>query len=64
MTVLIIEGDVRLADVIRRARAEAGYATNVAHDVPVLMRNAGRIVSSTEFIDHAWDSNYEGDRVI
>jgi len=25
-----------------------------------LMRNTGRIVSSTELIDHAWDSNYEG----
>jgi two-component system OmpR family response regulator len=25
-----------------------------------LMRNAGTIVSSTELIDHAWDSNYEG----
>lgn len=34
MKVLIIEDDVRLADVIRRTLAEAGYATNVAHDVP------------------------------
>lgn len=25
-----------------------------------LMRNAGRVVSSSELIDHAWDSNYEG----
>ncbi|MCU1424552.1 MAG: Transcriptional regulator, partial [Microbacteriaceae bacterium] len=25
-----------------------------------LMRNAGTIVSSSELIDHAWDSNYEG----
>lgn len=25
-----------------------------------LMRNAGRIVSSTELLDHAWDNNYEG----
>ena len=25
-----------------------------------LMRNAGTIISSTELIDHAWDSNYEG----
>ncbi|CAN5371030.1 response regulator transcription factor [soil metagenome] len=25
-----------------------------------LMRNAGRIVSSSELIDHAWDSNYDG----
>ena len=24
------------------------------------MRNAGTIISSTELIDHAWDSNYEG----
>lgn len=24
------------------------------------MRNAGTIVSSSELIDHAWDSNYEG----
>lgn len=25
-----------------------------------LMRNAGRIVSASELIDHAWDSNYDG----
>ncbi|WP_062292319.1 response regulator transcription factor [Demequina phytophila] len=25
-----------------------------------LMRNAGRVVSTSELIDHAWDSNYEG----
>jgi two-component system, OmpR family, copper resistance phosphate regulon response regulator CusR len=25
-----------------------------------LMRNAGQIISTTELIDHAWDSNYEG----
>jgi DNA-binding response OmpR family regulator len=25
-----------------------------------LMRNAGRVVSSSELIDHAWDSNYGG----
>lgn len=25
-----------------------------------LMRNAGAIVSASELIDHAWDSNYEG----
>jgi len=25
-----------------------------------LMRNAGHIISTTELIDHAWDSNYEG----
>jgi len=25
-----------------------------------LMRNAGRVVSSSELIDHAWDSNYDG----
>lgn len=25
-----------------------------------LMRNAGTIVSASEIIDHAWDSNYEG----
>ena len=25
-----------------------------------LMRNAGTIISTTELIDHAWDSNYEG----
>jgi two-component system, OmpR family, copper resistance phosphate regulon response regulator CusR len=25
-----------------------------------LMRNAGHIISSSELIDHAWDSNYEG----
>ncbi|QPE03907.1 response regulator transcription factor [Microbacterium schleiferi] len=25
-----------------------------------LMRNTGRIVSSSELIDHAWDSNYDG----
>ncbi|MCY7403068.1 MAG: response regulator transcription factor [Cryobacterium sp.] len=25
-----------------------------------LMRNAGTIISATELIDHAWDSNYEG----
>ncbi|WP_210509235.1 response regulator transcription factor [Naasia sp. SYSU D00057] len=25
-----------------------------------LMRNAGQIVSTSELIDHAWDSNYEG----
>lgn len=25
-----------------------------------LMRNAGTIISATELIDHAWDSNYDG----
>jgi DNA-binding response OmpR family regulator len=25
-----------------------------------LMRNAGQIISASELIDHAWDSNYEG----
>ncbi len=25
-----------------------------------LMRNAGRVVSASELIDHAWDGNYEG----
>lgn len=25
-----------------------------------LLRNAGRIVSSSELIDHAWDNNYDG----
>lgn len=25
-----------------------------------LMRNAGHIISATELIDHAWDSNYDG----
>jgi DNA-binding response OmpR family regulator len=25
-----------------------------------LMRNAGHIISTSELIDHAWDSNYEG----
>ncbi|MCU1439095.1 MAG: DNA-binding response regulator [Rhodoglobus sp.] len=25
-----------------------------------LMRNAGKIVSASDLIDHAWDSNYEG----
>lgn len=25
-----------------------------------LMRNAGTIISSSELIDHAWDSNYDG----
>ncbi len=25
-----------------------------------LMRNAGQIVSASELIDHAWDSNYDG----
>jgi DNA-binding response OmpR family regulator len=24
------------------------------------MRNAGKIVSSTELLDHAWDNNYDG----
>jgi DNA-binding response OmpR family regulator len=24
------------------------------------MRNAGKIVSASDLIDHAWDSNYEG----
>lgn len=26
----------------------------------LLMRNPGRIVTASEFIDHAWDANYEG----
>jgi len=34
MKVLIIEDDVRLADVIRRSLGEAGYATHIAHDAP------------------------------
>ncbi len=26
----------------------------------LLMRNPGRVISASEFIDHAWDANYEG----
>ena len=29
-------------------------------ELEYLMRNAGHIISTTELIDHAWDSNYEG----
>jgi DNA-binding response OmpR family regulator len=25
-----------------------------------LMRNAGRVISSSELIDHAWDAHYDG----
>jgi len=35
--VLIVEDDARLADVVRRALSEAGYAADVAHDGPAAL---------------------------
>ncbi len=32
MRILVVEDDIRLADVVRRALGEAGYAADVAHD--------------------------------
>jgi two-component system OmpR family response regulator len=35
--ILIVEDDTRLADVVRRALSEAGYAADVAHDGPAAL---------------------------
>ena len=37
MRILIVEDDTRLADVVRRAMSEAGYAADVAHDGPAAL---------------------------
>ena len=37
MRVLVVEDDVRLADVVRRALGEAGYAVDVAHTGPTAL---------------------------
>ncbi|WP_296667177.1 response regulator transcription factor [Demequina sp.] len=46
-------------EVTRDGRAIALTAKEFAV-LEYLMRNAGRVVSATELIDHAWDGNYEG----
>jgi len=35
--ILVVEDDARLADVVRRAFSEAGYAADVAHDAPAAL---------------------------
>ncbi|ADU49173.1 response regulator transcription factor [Intrasporangium calvum] len=37
MRILVVEDDARLADVVRRALGEAGYAADVAHDGPAAL---------------------------
>lgn len=56
-------GSVRLQPATRSATRFDRRVELTAKEFAVLdylMRNAGRIVSSSELIDHAWDSNYEG----
>lgn len=56
-------GDLSLDPATRTANRADRVIPLTAKEFAVLeylMRNAGTIVSSSELIDHAWDTNYEG----
>jgi len=56
-------GGVVLDPATRRARRDGRCIELTAKEYAVLeylMRNAGRVVSSSELIDHAWDAHYDG----
>ena len=44
----------------RRGGREIALTAKEFAVLEYLMRNAGSIISASELIDHAWDSNYEG----
>jgi DNA-binding response OmpR family regulator len=60
---LIQAAGVVLDPAVRRAQRAGRSIELTAKEYAVLeylMRNAGRVVSSSELIDHAWDVNYDG----
>ena len=60
---LIHAGDVVLDPATRRAERAGRSIELTAKEYAVLeylMRNAGRVISSSELIDHAWDAHYDG----
>jgi two-component system, OmpR family, response regulator len=60
---LLEAGDVVLDPATRRAERAGRSIELTAKEYAVLeylMRNAGRVISSSELIDHAWDAHYDG----
>jgi two-component system, OmpR family, response regulator len=60
---LLQVGDVVLDPATRRAERAGRSIELTAKEYAVLeylMRNAGRVISSSELIDHAWDAHYDG----
>ncbi|MCY7288413.1 MAG: winged helix-turn-helix domain-containing protein [Cryobacterium sp.] len=60
---LLTAQGVTLDPATRTARRAGRTIVLTAKEFTVLeylMSNAGTIISATELIDHAWDSNYEG----
>jgi two-component system OmpR family response regulator len=56
-------GDLSLDPATRSAKRAERVITLTAKEFSVLeylMRNAGTVVSASELIDHAWDTNYDG----
>jgi len=56
-------GEIRLDPASREVHAGGTVVDLTAKEFAVLeylMRHAGRVVSASELIDHAWDSHYEG----
>jgi len=60
---VIRAGGVALDPATRRAERAGRSIELTAKEFAVLeylMRNAGRVISSSELIDHAWDAHYDG----
>jgi DNA-binding response OmpR family regulator len=60
---LLRAGDLVLDPATRRAERAGRSIELTAKEYAVLeylMRNAGRVISSSELIDHAWDAHYDG----
>ena len=60
---ILSAGGVTLDPATRTAERNGRTVALTAKEFAVLeylMRNAGSVVSASELIDHAWDSNYEG----
>lgn len=56
-------GDLTLDPAARSAKRAGRPISLTAKEYAVLeylMRNAGTVISSSELLDHAWDSNYDG----
>ncbi|MBS1905061.1 MAG: response regulator transcription factor [Actinobacteria bacterium] len=45
---------------VRRAGRDISLTAREFSVLELLMRNPGRVLTATEFIDHAWDANYDG----
>ncbi|GAA1778779.1 response regulator transcription factor [Leucobacter iarius] len=56
-------GELRLDPAARAVHCDGRPVDLTAREFAVLellMRNPGRVLSASDFIDHAWDTNYEG----